>query len=131
LRQWCNCNDEDFSSAINELVEACDRMQQRWPTVTTPAAPHLHPTAPTPDRPTTDPDHLDTLASLAKFIHSDMDEPLGDQSSTPDIYQHSMSFHDTRVLQTNVMVKLIDMIGDINRKIDLLTAATTCPKKAP
>jgi len=28
LMQWCKYDDEDFSSVIEELVEACDRMQQ-------------------------------------------------------------------------------------------------------
>jgi len=41
-----------------------------------------------------------------------------------------MSFNDMHVLQTNVMAKLIAMIGNLNEKIDLLTAATTCPKNA-
>jgi len=130
--QQCTCNDEDpLSSAIDDLVAACDRMQQRWPTVLMTVAPPPPTTATTPDRPTTDPDPLDILASLAEFIHSDMDEQLDDHPPIPDIYRHPMSFQDTRVLHTNVMVKLIEMIGDINRKIDLLTAATTCPKKSP
>jgi len=42
-----------------------------------------------------------------------------------------MSFHDTYVLQANVMAKLIAMIGDLNGKIALLTAATTCSQKSP
>jgi len=86
LMQWCNCDDEDFSLAITELIKACDCVQQQWPTVMMMAAPHLHPTAPTPDQPTTDPDLLDTLASLAEFLHSNMDEQLDDQPPTPNIH---------------------------------------------
>ncbi len=131
LTQWCHCDNEDFSLVINDLTKACNCMQQRWPTVTTTTAPHSHPTAPGLNQPTTDSDLLDTLASLAEFIHSEMDEQLDDQPPIPDIHQLAMSFNNMRILQTNVMVKLIDMIGDLNNKIDLLIAATTCPQKSP
>ncbi len=40
-----------------------------------------------------------------------------------------MSYNDMHVLQMNVMAKLIAM-SDLNGKIDLLTAATTCPPKS-
>jgi len=95
------------------------------------AAPHHPPTEPAPKWQTNDSDLLDTLAYLKEFIHSDMDEWLDDQSPTPDIHWLPMSYNDTCVLQMNVMAKLISMISDLNGKIDLLTAATTCPQKSP
>ncbi len=87
LMQWCNCDNEDFdfSLAINELIKACDRMQQRWPMVMTTAAPHHLPTEPTPEQQTNDSDLPATLAYLAEFIHSDMDERLDDPRPTPNI----------------------------------------------
>jgi len=132
LMQWCRCDDEDldFSLAINDLVEACDHMQQRWLMIMTMTAPHHPSTKPTPKWQNNDSD-LDTLAYLAEFIHSDMDEQLDDPPPTPNIHWLPMSYHDTHVLQTNDMAKLIAMIGNLNEKIELLTTAITCPPKSP
>jgi len=49
--QQCNHNDEDldFSSVIDALVDACNRMQQQWPSVTTTVAPPPPPTEPAPE----------------------------------------------------------------------------------
>ena len=128
----CICADEDpFSSVIDELVEVCDRMQKRWPTVTTTVAPHHHPTQPTPERDPIESDLLATLASLEELIQSDMDEKLDDRPSTSEIHRLPMSYHDKHVLQTHVIVKLIAVTGDLNKKIALLTAATTRPPKSP
>jgi len=41
-----------------------------------------------------------------------------------------MSFNDMHLLQACVMAKLSDMIGDLNRKIALLTIATICPQRS-
>jgi len=95
------------------------------------AAPHHPPTKPTPERDPNDPDLLATLASLKELLHSDMDEKLDDRPPTSDTHRLPMSYHDTCVLQTNVMVQLIAVIGDLNKKIALLTAATTRPPKSP
>jgi len=128
----CICDDEDpFSSVIDELVEVCDRMQKQWPMVTTTVAPHHPPTKPTPERDPIDSDLLATLASLEELIQSDMDEKLDDRPPTSDTHRLPMSYHDRRALQTNVMVQLIDVIGDLNEKLALLIAATTRPPKSP
>jgi len=83
--QQCPCDDEDlFSSAIDDLVEACDRMQQRWPTVTTTLASPLHPNEPTLDQQTQS-QPLPTLAYLAEFISDTEDRP-GDCPPTPAIH---------------------------------------------
>jgi len=130
--QRCTSDDEDsFSSVIDKLVEACDRMQQRWPTITT----TVEPPPPTTDLkidcdPTTS-ECLATLASLDEFANSDTAARLDGRPPTPDATRLlSMSFHDIRVLQMNVMVKIMDMIGVIHDKIDLLTAATR-PQQSP
>ncbi len=128
--QRCPCDDEDlFSSAIDDLVEACDRMQQRWPTVTTTLASPLHPNEPTLDRQTQS-QPLPTLAYLAEFISDTEDRP-DDCPPTPAIHRLPLSFHDTRALQMHVMAKLLAMIGELHEKIDILTAATICPRNSP
>jgi len=130
MTQRSSCDDEafDLSSAIDELVEACDRMQQRWPTVTTTATTHQIVTATTPERQPNDSDLPAILASLAEFIRSDTDERLDDPPPTPALLR-PMSYNETHVLQTQVMAKLIVMIDDLHGKLDLLTAATICPPK--
>jgi len=124
MTQRSSCDDEafDLSSAIDELVEACDRMQQRWPTVTTTATTHQIVTATTLECQPNDSDLPAILASLAEFIRSDTDERLDDPPPTPTL-------NEMHVLQMQVMAKLIVMIDDLHGKLDLLTAATICPPK--
>ena len=47
--QGCDINDEEFDYAaeLDAITEACERMQQRWPTATTMATPNHSPTATT------------------------------------------------------------------------------------
>jgi len=132
LTQWYTCDNEnlDFSLAIDKLIEACNCMQQWWLMVMITVAPPPPTTKPTPKW------HqnsklLDTLAYIEEFVDSDMDDWLDDQAPTRTVHQLPMSFHDMHVLQMHVMAKLTAMIGSLNRKIDLLTAATTCPPQHP
>jgi len=54
-----------------------------------------------------------TLASLEQFL-SATDDQLDDRTPIPAAHHFTMSFNGTRLLQANVMAKLIDMIGDLN-----------------
>jgi len=92
-------------------------------------APPPPPTKPTPKQPTQS-GPLATLAYLEEFI-SAMDDRLDNRTPILAAHRLPMSFHDMHVLQANAMDKLIDMIGDLNRKIALLTIATICPPKSP
>jgi len=119
----------DFSSVIDALVIACNRMQQRWPSVTTTVAPPSSPTEPTPEQPTQS-DPLAILAALEEFI-STPDDRLDECIPSPAIHRQPLSFDDICLLQAQVQAKLIDMISDLNQKIALLTNANNCPQQRP
>ncbi len=124
-------DDEDleFSTVIDTLVDACNRMQQRWPSVTTLVAPPLTPTEPIPKR-TMQSNPLDILAYLEEFI-SATDDRLDNCIPILAAHRRPLSFNDIRLLQANVQDKLIEMISDLNRKIALLIIAHNCPQQRP
>jgi len=88
------------------------------------------PLEPNPNQQPTEPDPHNTISYLEEFINSDTREDNTiNQPTAPNGHRPQLSFNAILVLQTQVMEKLIVLIGSLIEKIDLLINATARPQK--